>query len=288
MLIVDSQVHIWQAETPDRPWVSGAREQIRRTGHREAPFHYQDCIELMDAAGIHRAVVVPPSWEGARLDYALEAADAHPERFAIMARVPQDRPQEGAAQLRELATIDAVRGLRLTFHRPIDRDWIVDGTSDWIWPLAEELGISVMIYAPGSKARLGQIASRHPGLRLIIDHMGVPVGCVDEAIAPWVRETAALKAHPNISVKLSALPAHSTHPFPNFNLFRHVRQLITEMGPERCHWGADITRLMGLGLTWRDTVEQFTVHMGLAEAQLNEIMGQSLCRVLGWTERPAI
>ena len=30
MFIVDSQVHIWKEETPDRPWVPGARERIRR------------------------------------------------------------------------------------------------------------------------------------------------------------------------------------------------------------------------------------------------------------------
>ena len=29
MFIVDSQVHIWKEETPDRPWIKGAREPMR-------------------------------------------------------------------------------------------------------------------------------------------------------------------------------------------------------------------------------------------------------------------
>ena len=33
--------------------------------------------------------------------------------------------------MRELASIPAVKGIRLTFHRPIDRNWMIDGTCDW-------------------------------------------------------------------------------------------------------------------------------------------------------------
>ena len=29
-LIVDAQVHMWKASTPDRPWVPGARPQLFR------------------------------------------------------------------------------------------------------------------------------------------------------------------------------------------------------------------------------------------------------------------
>ena len=28
MSIVDSQIHIWKEETPDRPWIPGARERM--------------------------------------------------------------------------------------------------------------------------------------------------------------------------------------------------------------------------------------------------------------------
>ena len=71
----------WREETPDRPWVPGARERLRLNGHREEAFSYQECIGLMDEAGVDRALIVPPSWEGDRIDYALEACEAYPERF---------------------------------------------------------------------------------------------------------------------------------------------------------------------------------------------------------------
>ncbi|MGH1553593.1 hypothetical protein ACRAWF_21205 [Streptomyces sp. L7] len=42
MFVVDTQIHIWKEESPDRPWVPGARERIRLNGHREDPFSYEE------------------------------------------------------------------------------------------------------------------------------------------------------------------------------------------------------------------------------------------------------
>jgi L-fuconolactonase len=84
MLIVDAQVHIWAAETPERPWPPGGRARA----HRPLPFSPDDLLREMDAAGVARVVIVPPSWEGDRNDLALPAARLYPERFAVMGRPP--------------------------------------------------------------------------------------------------------------------------------------------------------------------------------------------------------
>ncbi|HVN61725.1 MAG TPA: amidohydrolase family protein [Gaiellaceae bacterium] len=282
MFIADSQVHVWTEETPDRPWIPGARERIRLNGHREEAFSYEELVQLMDEGGVDRAILVPPSWEGDRLDYSLEACENYPERLGIMARVTLNKPEEGKAQLREYATISHVKGVRLTFHRPIDRNWMIDGTADWFWPFAEELGVKAMVHAPIWKAELGQIAERHPGLKLIIDHMGILARSVDDAIDYWVQETADLCVHPNVFVKVSAVPGYSTHSYPYDNINKFVRALIEKMGPERCFWGTDLTRLMGHGLTYSMLIEQFTKHMGLSDDQLEWVMGRGLCQCLDW------
>jgi hypothetical protein len=49
-----------------------------------------------------------------------------------------------------------VKGTGLTFHRQVDRNWMIDSTCDWYWPLAEELGIGV--------AGLGQQREYQSGL----------------------------------------------------------------------------------------------------------------------------
>ena len=40
MFIVDSQVHICKEETPDRPWIAGARDRMKLNGHRTEAFSF--------------------------------------------------------------------------------------------------------------------------------------------------------------------------------------------------------------------------------------------------------
>ena len=105
---------------------------------------------------------------------------------------------------------------------------------------------------------------------------------VRAAIGYWVTETADLFAHPNIYVKVSAIPGYSTRPFPNLNIAKYVREMVDKMGPHRCFWGTDLTRLMAHGLTYRDTIEQFTKHFPFTEDELEWIMGRGICECLDW------
>src|ERR687892_25048 len=88
--IVDAQVHLWKAESPDWPWVPGAKPQLPE------PFTIERFVPMMNEAGADRAVIVPPSWPGDRNDYAIEAARQYPKRFAIMGRIPLDKPESAA------------------------------------------------------------------------------------------------------------------------------------------------------------------------------------------------
>src|SRR5438105_2686580 len=64
-VIVDSQVHLWKAETDDWKYVPGIKPQMPE------PFTIEKLVHLMDETGVDRAVVVPPSWIGERNDYGL-------------------------------------------------------------------------------------------------------------------------------------------------------------------------------------------------------------------------
>ncbi len=63
----------------------------------------------MDEAGVNRALILPPSWEGDRIDYALEAAEQYHGRFGIMARVPQNDPEEGERLMHSSRTASTSR-----------------------------------------------------------------------------------------------------------------------------------------------------------------------------------
>jgi len=164
-MIVDSQVHLWKAETPDWRWVPGRVAQLPE------PFTIEKLVPLMDEAGVDRAVVVPPSWPGDRNDYGLEAAKRYPGRFAVMGRIPLEKP-ESAALLPKWRQQAGMLGVRLTLHRA-QSALIESGTADWFWPAAEKARLPVMFLAPGNAPRFAPIAERHPQLPLIIDHMNL-------------------------------------------------------------------------------------------------------------------
>src|SRR5258708_19364339 len=128
MVLVESQERLWNGEIPDRPWMKGARERMALNGHRLEAFIYEESIGLMNDAGVNRALILPPSWEGDRIDYAIEACEAYPGRFGVMARVPQNKPNESKAMMRDWKDIPHINGSPLTFHPPQDPTSMLDLT----------------------------------------------------------------------------------------------------------------------------------------------------------------
>jgi predicted TIM-barrel fold metal-dependent hydrolase len=69
MLITDVQVHLWEIDRPDRPRMKG----LQRPPHRPDGFGAEEILAEMDAVGVERAVIVPPTWVGDNNQSVLEA-----------------------------------------------------------------------------------------------------------------------------------------------------------------------------------------------------------------------
>ncbi len=275
MIIVDSQVHIWGADTPQRPWPPGRAHQA----HRPQPFSKDDLLKEMDAAGVGRVVIVPPSWEGDRNDLAIEAARLHPDRFAVMGRLAVEKPESGAL-LAGWKRQPGMLGLRFTFHTALQKPWLSDGTADWLWPAAERAGLPIMIFVPGSLPQAGRIAERHPGVRLVIDHLALSMTQKDDAAFADLPDLLALARYPNVAVKASALPSYSTEPYPYRGLHKHIRRVFDAFGPRRVFWGTDLTRLP---CPYRQAITLFTEELTwLSKADAEWVMGRAVCEWLGW------
>ena len=274
--IVDSQVHLWTANTPERPWVAGARPQLPE------PFTIERLVPMMDEAGVDRVVIVPPTLEGPRLDYAQEAVRRYPGRFAIMGRIALDDPMT-AQRFPTWRAQPGVLGIRLNIA-PAQAKWLTDGTADWFWPAAEKAGIPVMFLTTGQTHQFAKIAERHPQLTLIIDHMGVSSELVKEGKLPEaIEQSAALAKYPNVSVKLSASPLFSSEPYPFRDVKPRIRRLFDAFGPRRCYWGTDVTNSFAKA-SYRQRVTHFTEELEfLSEEDKDWIMGRAILERLAWT-----
>ena len=246
------------------------------------PFTIERVVPLMDEAGVERVVIVPPTLEGERLDYAQEAVKRHPGRFAIMARIAIDKPDR-AARLPTWREQPGVLGVRVNFAVG-EAHWLTDGTADWFWPAAEKANLPVMFLTTGQAPLFAKIAERHPQLQLIIDHMGVSTATVRAGkTAEAIAQAAALGNYPNVSVKLSSAPLMSTEPYPFRDMTPHIRRLYDAFGPQRCYWGTDVTNSYAKA-TYRQRVTHFTEELAfLSEADKDLIMGRALIARLRWT-----
>ena len=269
MLIVDAQVHIWAANTPERPWPA------RHQPHKPEPFTHDDLLREMAAAGVDRAVIVPPSWEGERNDVALAAAQAHPDRFAVMGRLKLHPAAPDT--LARWRTQPGMLGLRFTV-RP-EHTWLAEGSAEWVWQGAQQHGLPVMISCPGALPLVDALAERYPGLRLVIDHLAL-IRTKDAAAFADLPTLLALAKRPNVAAKASALPCFSSDPYPYRNIHGYIRQVFDAFGPLRTFWGTDLSRLP---CSYRQAVTMFTEELPfLSERDKEWVMGRAICAWLGW------
>jgi L-fuconolactonase len=204
MIVVDTQVHIWAPNTPDRPWVLGPER-----AHLPVPLDAETVIKMMDEAGVDRAILVPPSLDGDRNDLCLKAARDYPRRFAVMGRLQLDHPN-APERLKEMKSQPGMLGVRLTFHRDNDRPMLTNGVADWFWPAAETLGVPVMVHAPERLPQVAEIARRHPKLTIIVDHMGFARETSDDRANAGADRILALAR--TVPVPQSARTAEARHP----------------------------------------------------------------------------
>src|SRR5215467_11164064 len=140
----------------------------------------------------HRATLL----EGDRNDVALEAARAYPDRFAVMGRLAVQKP-ESRALVADWRMQPGMLGMRFTFHNEHYRHLLTDGSLDWFWPAAEKAGIPLMVLVPGALDQLDRIAGKHPGLKLVIDHVGISVRGKAPNVFDDLPKVCALAKHPN-------------------------------------------------------------------------------------------
>jgi predicted TIM-barrel fold metal-dependent hydrolase len=284
-VIIDSQVHLWEAHRPDRPWpadqigkpsfvaVPGARP------HRAEPLAAEELIAMMNRIGIDRAVIVPPSPVGDSNDTALEAVERFPQRFAVMGRF---NPDADGARERLETWLDqpGMLGIRMTFYKPHWARWLTPGAVDWFWSGCERLNIPLMALAPGLMNEIAALAERHPRLTIILDHMARKSALRDEECFADLNEMLALASFPNIAIKASSLPCYTNDTYPFVRLTPYLQRTFEAFGADRIMWGSDFTRLPCSYLECLDHMRRELPF--LSDDDRANVLGGTAAKLLRW------
>lgn len=287
MDVVDAQIHCWEID-PQRPW----DRAFDYGTDREHPFPVQYALAAMDAIGISSAVIsLPPSYRSPigdgvyRYDnsYAEEAARRYPDRFATVQRWdPGDPEIDRLAEeaLRRPGTI----GVRTTLVADAEWELFRAGGYEPLFSAAERHRLPVMLFVSGHANEAGPVAEAHPGLTLVIDHLGLrqpPYMAADPEPFERLPLTLELARHPNVNVKLSGTPSLSRDAYPFRDVWPAIHRLVDAFGPERLMWGSDVTRVRGLH-TWSEALDFIRYSDELSAPDKEQILAGTLRRVLAW------
>ena len=265
MQLVDSQIHLF---------APGGEEFASRMLQVLVP--PEQVVQEMDGAGVSRAYLVPGN--AAANAACVEAAQRWPDRFRVMGIIGLDKP-ESRTLLADWAA-SGFLGARLTFPPYRKVSWLDDGTANWFWPEANRLKLPVMIWAPNQAQALARLAREWPDIRFVIDHLNLFVEDKGDTVTRAVDALLPLAEHPNIAVKVSALPAHSGEPFPFRDMHPHIKRVVDAFGADRAFWGTDLTRR---SCTYNEAIAMFTQELGfLREDELERVMGAAALRWIGW------
>ena len=277
-MIIDSQVHAYEANTPARPWHSVPNWPPHVTG--------DEMVAAMDAVGIDGAIFIS-SFSMYRFDasYAVEVQRAHPGRFGIVKPVDPDDPAVADVIAAWKATPGTV-GIRIMLPRESGRE-ATDPGLDRILRAAVVHDFPVNILCWDNLEVGRTIIDRHPETRFILDHLGILQPRVPPAPPePWadLPKVLDLARRPNVVIKVSGACTLSKQPYPFADIWDPLARVFDAWGFERCLWGTDWTRAFAV-VNYEQAVTPFLQTDRLSGTERAMLMGGACARAYGWSPR---
>ena len=276
-MIIDSQVHAYEANTPRRPWASVPNWPAHVTG--------DEMVAAMDRVGVDGAIFIS-AFSLYRFDasYAVEVQRAHPGRLAIVK--PLDADDAGVEEvIAEWKKVPGAVGIRIMLTG--DCGWVPGQHAglDRIARAAVRYDLPLNIHCWDNLDNGIALIDRHPDTRFILDHLGIqqprtpPAPAQPWAALPKVLELAKRK---NAVIKVSGACTLSKEPYPFADIWDPLARVFDAWGIDRCLWGTDWTRAAAV-VNYEQAVEPFRITRRLSEAERAMLMGGACARAYGWT-----
>lgn len=277
-MIIDSQVHAYEANSPARPWHNVPNWPAHVTG--------EEMVAAMDAVGVDGAILIS-AFTLYRYDasYAVLVQRAYPDRFALIKPVDPDDAAVGEV-IAEWKRVPGTVAVRIMIPAEPGRTEVHSG-HDRIAREAARLGFPVNLHCWGNLAAATALIDRHPGTRFIVDHLGLMQPREKPAPAePWadLPKVLELAKREHVVIKVSGACTLSREGFPFADIWEPLARVFEAWGFERCLWGTDWTRAFAV-VGYEQAVEAFRASGRLSENERAMLMGGACARVYGWAPR---
>jgi predicted TIM-barrel fold metal-dependent hydrolase len=279
MTIIDSQVHAYEANTPQRPWDTVPNWPAHVTG--------DEMVAAMDKVGVDGAIFIS-AFSMYRFDasYAVEVQRAHPGRFALVKPVDPDDPAV-AEVIAEWKKSPGAVGIRIMMTKERKNDPNHPGV-DRILREAVRRDFPVNMLCWGNLEAGTMLIDRHPDTRFILDHLGIMQPRAPEARSPqpWadLPKVLALATRKNVVIKVSGACTLSQKPYPFPDIWDPLARVFDAWGIHRCLWGTDWTRAFAV-VNYEQAVEPFRLTDRLSKSEKAMLMGGACAKAYGWSPK---
>ncbi len=274
-LTIDSQVHAYERDRPERPWSGSLQGPDEVTG--------DDMVAAMDAVGVDGALLVSPfSMYRYDASYALEVYEKHPGRFGLIK--PFNHHSEAVAEeIADWARTPGVVGARIMLTG--ESYQAEDPGLHRMLTACAAASLPVNVLCWGKLPLVGELARRFPETQVVIDHVGLPQPFEPPPPPQPFADLATVVSVAecdNVAIKISGACTLSQQPFPYPDIWEPLREIFDAFGFDRCMWGTDWTRAVDL-LTYEQGVEAFRVTDQLSDSERSALMGASLATIYNWS-----
>lgn len=271
--MIDAHQHLWMPSERHYPWLEQAGPPL------DADFGPEDVAADIAAAGITGTVLVQAADSYEDTFYLVSVARTTPTVVGVVGWAPLDRPAEAAVALDLYAQAPVIRGIRVLNHDYDDPRWLLrPGVTAGIELLAPRgYSLDVVSVLPEHLASVPELARRHPGLTIVIDHLAKP-DVAGAGWEPWASLLADAAAEPNVSIKISGLATSSAPGWTFLDWQRYVDHAIAVFGSGRIMLGSDwpVSTLAGdFGGVW---MAQREVISALSDAEQDDILFRTATR----------
>ena len=278
MPVIDSQVHVYEANTPKRPWHTVPNWPAHVNG--------DEMVAAMDKVGVDGAIFISAfSLYRHDASYAVEVQKAHPGRFALVKPIDPDNPAN-ADVVAEWKKTPGTVGIRIMLPKESGRS-PTDPGLDRIARAAVKYDLPVNILCWDNLEAGRTFMDRHPDTRFILDHLGIlqprtpPAPAQPWADLPKVLELAKRK---NIVIKVSGACTLSKEPYPFPDIWDPLARVFDAWGFDRCLWGTDWTRAFAV-VNYEQAVEPFRLTKRLSDSERAMLMGGACAKAYGWSPK---
>jgi len=266
---IDGHQHFWTTQRDDYGWLTPELEILYKD------FGPEDLKPLLDQAGVDHTVVVQAAATTDETRYLLGIAEHHSMIAGVVGWVDMDSPTDAIEALDEFVLHPKFVGVR-----PMIQD-----IEDPAWIDRPELGVVLDALAENNlcfdalvrSVHLPYLLScltRHPNLRVVIDH-GAKPNIAGGEWQPWADSITAIADQTSAHCKISGLITEASDTQTYDDVMPYLDHLLEVFGPDRLIWGSDwpVINLAGDYNGWRDAS---TARLdALPEQDRNNILGRN-------------